>query len=60
MKIKLPKMRLPMSTRIGHCHTSIRDYDRADEKMDISQRLSEENEDGEDSPLTDGDLIVRV
>ena len=41
MKIKLPSMRLPMSTRIGHSHISDRDYDRSLEKMDIEQRVQE-------------------
>ena len=44
MKIKLPSMRLPMSTRIGYRHASDRDYDRSLERMDIFQRVQEETE----------------
>lgn len=51
MKIELPKMRIPMSTRIGHCHISEREYDRDQNKMDIQERLNEiEEEDGEIHP----------
>lgn len=45
MKIKLKPIRLPMSTRIGYRHISERDYDRSNEKMDITERLSDESED---------------
>lgn len=45
MKIKLPSMRLPMSTRIGYRHISERDYNRSNEKMDIAERLSDDSED---------------
>lgn len=45
MKIKLPSMRLPMSTRIGYRHASERDYNRSNEKMDIAERLSDDSED---------------
>ena len=45
MKIEMPKMRLPMSTRIGHCHSSDRDYDRDQNQMDIQERLNEMEED---------------
>ena len=51
MKIKLPSMRLPMSTRIGHHHVSERDYDRRHEKMDIETRMNEEKE--EEDPSLD-------
>lgn len=51
MQIKLPKMRIPMSTRIGHPHTSDRDYDRDQNKMDIQERLNDiEEDDGEIHP----------
>lgn len=50
MKIEMPKMRLPMSTRIGHSHTSDRDYDRSLEKMDISKRVQEIEEEDENVP----------
>lgn len=51
MKIKLPSMRLPMSTRIGYSHISDRDYDRDHNKMDIQERLNEmEEDDGEIHP----------
>ena len=51
MKIELPKMRIPMSTRIGHCHISEREYDRDQNKMDIQERLNEmEENDGEIHP----------
>lgn len=50
MKIKLPSMRLPMSTRIGYRHVSERDYDRSLEKMDISKRVQEIEEEDENVP----------
>lgn len=50
MKIKLPSMRLPMSTRIGYRHVSERDYDRNHEKMDIEQRVQETLEEVEEDP----------
>lgn len=50
MKIEMPKMRLPMSTRIGHCHISERDYDRNHERMDIEQRVQEIEEEDENVP----------
>lgn len=51
MKIKLPSMRLPMSTRIGYRHISERDYDRNHERMDIEQRVQEEIVDEDESSL---------
>lgn len=51
MKIEMPKMRLPMSTRIGYRHISERDYDRNHERMDIEQRVQEEIVDEDESSL---------
>lgn len=50
MKIEMPKMRLPMSTRIGYRHISERDYDRNHERMDIEQRVQEIEEEDENVP----------
>lgn len=41
MKIKLPKERIPMSTRGHQIHKSLKDYSRDSESAEIKSQVSE-------------------